>query len=216
MDREYVTEEQRVRQRLKETLTPREKLANWLYYHKVHMAFAALALFGVLYFTAQDWGRAEPDYTVCWVSGQRLDEDTAEALSRRLAAYGEDRNGDGQVQVDIHPIHLDLGLVLDRGGGTEGQQEYGELLALQADLEVGQSGIFLTDDPAALQACTGALLYLDGSEPEEGASDWENMVISWEQEGLGTVYAGLRGCWKEGWAETWRDYRALWEKLRAR
>lgn len=212
MDREYVTEEQRVRQRLKETLTPREKLSNWLYYHKVHMALAALALFGALYFTAQDWGRAEPDYTVCWVSGQKLDEDTAVALSRRLAACGEGRNGDGQVQVDIHRINLDLSQVLDQGGAG-GQREYGELLALQADLEVGQSGIFLTDSPAALQACTGALLYRDGSMPEEGASDWENMVISWEQEGLGTVWAGLRGCWKESWADTWRDYRALWEDL---
>ena len=86
---------------------------------------------------------------------------------------------------------------------------------MNADLEAGQSGIFLTDDPASLQAYTGALLYRDGTQPENGSLDWENMVVSWEQEGAGTVSAGLRGCWKTDWRETWNRYWALWEALTA-
>lgn len=211
MDREYVTEEQRIRRRLKETLSPRQKLAHWWYYHKVHLLLAGLALLGILYFTLQDRNRIPPDYTVGWVSGRRLDQETAEAVSQRAAQYGRDLNGDGRVHVDVHQINLDLGMVLDRG--TEGQQEYGELLSLDSDLEVGQSGIFLTDDPASFQMYTGALLYRDGTQPEEKAEDWENMVISWEQEGIGTVYAGLRGCWKDSWRETWETYREMWNRM---
>lgn len=212
MDHDYVTEEQRIRQRLKETLTRREKLANWWEYHKVHVAVAVTLLLFMAYFALQDRSIPDSDYTVAWVSGQALGDEAVENLSQMLSQYGQDLNQDGIIHVGIHQIQLDLGLVISRGG-TDGQQEYGELLALNSDLEVGQSGIFLTDDPASFQAYTGALLYRDGTQPQENAGDWENMVISWEQGGIGTVYAGLRGCWKDSWAETWEQYRILWYAL---
>lgn len=209
---DYETEAQRVRKRLKETLTGREKLRNWWEYHKIHTAIAVAVLLLVFYFSFQDHSTPTADYTAAWVSGQTLDDEASDAISEKMAQYGRDLNGDGVVRVDIHQIKLDLGMVIERGG-TAGQQEYGELLALNADLEVGQSGILLTDDPASLQAYTGALLYRDGSQPENGPLDWENMVVSWEQEGAGTIYAGLRGCWKDDWQETWTLYRELWETL---
>lgn len=216
MSRDYEAEAQRVRKRLKETLTGREKLANWWEYHKAHVAAAAVLLLFVAYFALQDRAVPDPDYTAAWVSGQALDGETEEALSRLLARYGQDLNGDGLVVVNIHQIKLDLASVL--ADGAQGQQEYGELLALNADLEVGQSGLFLTDDPASLQAYTGALLYRDGTQPAPDAPDapdWENMVASWELEGAGTVYAGCRGCWKDDQRESWSRYWALWESLLA-
>ncbi len=212
MDHDYMTEEQRIRQRLKETLTGREKVENWWEYHKIHVAVAVILLLFMAYFALQDRSIPASDYTVAWVSGQALEDEAVESLSQMLSQYSQDLNHDGIIHVGIHQIHLDLGLVISRGG-TEGQQEYGELLALNSDLEVGQSGIFLTDDPASFQSYTGALLYRDGSQPGENAGDWENMVISWEQDGIGTVYAGLRGCWKDSWAETWEQYRILWNAL---
>lgn len=212
MEDNYVTEEQRVRQRLKETLTRREKLANWWEYHKIQTAAVMVLLLFIIYFAVQDRSIPDADYTAAWVSGQALGEEAEESISQKLSQYGQDLNHDGKVHVSIHQIRLDLGLLISRGG-SEGQQEYGELLVLDSDLEVGQSGIFLTDDPASLQAYTGALLYRDGTQPEEGALDWENMVISWEQEGIGTVYAGLRGCWKDSWEGTWEQYHLLWNAL---
>lgn len=209
MDRDYETEAQRVKKRLKETLTPREKLANWWDYHQRQVIIGAVLLVLALYMLGQDRSGPPADYTVGWVGRQPLSSETAEAVSERLAQYGRDINGDSQIQVSIHQMKLDLASVL--ASGTQGQQEYGELLALDADLEVGQSGIFLTDDPASLQAYTGALLYLDGTTPEPGAMDWENMVVPWELEGAGTIYAGCRGCWKEDWEETWTQYQQLWE-----
>lgn len=195
------------------TLTPRQRAANWWAYHKLQLGIAAAVLLLLLFFVLQDRAIPAPDYTVGWVSARELDGPAAERLSRRLAGYGRDLNGDGQVYVELHQITLDLRAVLERG--AQGQNELGELMALEADLDVGQSGIFITDDPAAFQAQTGALLYRDGSLPVAGAQDWERMVISWEEEGLGPVYAGLRGCWKEDWQETWALYQELWAGLAA-
>ena len=50
---------------------------------------------------------------------------------------------------------------------------------LNSDFYTRQSGIFLLDDPENFQANHGALTYLDGSLPPEGAMDWENMTIPW-------------------------------------
>lgn len=209
----YETETQRVRKRLRETLTPRQKLANWWDYHKHLVITGAVLLVLALYLLLQDCPGPPADYTVGWVSSQGLEQKTAEAICEKLVQCGQDLNGDGYVQVDIHQMKLDLSSVLVNG--TQGQQEYGELLALDADLEVGQSGIFLTDDPAALQAYTGALLYLDGTIPKAGAADWENMVISWDPEGAGRIYAGCRGCWKEEWKETWERYWQMWQGVQS-
>lgn len=213
MDWDYETEAQRVRKRLKQDLSGRERLRNWWDYHKLHVLLgAALAVLAAI-LLLQDPGGPAADYTVCWVSPRPLEEEASAELSKRLASYGRDLNGDGTVRVEVRQLLLDLDAVLTRG--TQGQREYGELLALDADLEAGQSGIFLTDDAASLQAYTGALLYLDGTVPEPGAPDWENMVISWTREDAGAIYAGLRGCWKESWEETWGSYRDLWAAMLA-
>lgn len=210
----WETEAQRIKKRLRAELTPRQRLANWWHYHKLHVAAGVIAALALSY-VLLDSRRPEPDYTIGWVSALRLDEEGAAETVRRLSRYAADLNGDGHVEIAVHQIILDLDRLLAQGAGTGGQQELGELMALEADLDVGQSGIFLTDSPAAFQAYTGALVYRDGTYPAEGASDWENMVVPWEQAGTGTVYAGLRGCWKEDWAETWNQYLALWRRLEA-
>lgn len=114
---------------------------------------------------------------------------------------------------------MDLAKVLAQGGAGS-EEERANLMALEADMSVCQSVIFLTDDPAALWGYSGALLYLDGMEPEPGAEDWENMVIAWnqcselgEQPVSGELYLGCRGCWQESQQETWRQSWRLWEKL---
>lgn len=213
MSWDYETEAQRVKKRLKRDLTGRERLRNWWDYHRFHVLLAGVLAVLAAVLLLQDPGGPAADYTVCWVSPRVLEEDAASALADRLSPCGRDLNGDGVVQVEVRQIQLDLNALLTRD--AQGQQEYGALLALNADLEAGQSGLFLTDDPAALQAYTGALVYRDGTVPAEGAVDWENMTVSWEQEGVGAVWAGLRGCWKDDWRETWTQYRTLWDALLA-
>ena len=210
----YVSEAERMRQHLRDTLTRRELLVNWWRYHWHYFAVLLAALAVVFGFAQLDKGIAEPDYTVGWVSAQELDEAAAQQISERFAQFGEDLNGDGTVTVNIHQIPLDIAAMLARGG-TEGQKEYGALMALEADLSSGESGIFLTDDAASFQRYTGALLYRDGTVPERSAEDWENMTVSFELTGIGPVYAGLRGCWNERQQAHWEESRALWSQFGA-
>lgn len=216
----YETETERVRKRLRETLTPKEKFINFWDYNKkyVWLGLAALVIVGILAFEALQKPRA--DYTVCWVSATELDSGSVERITDALAAYGEDLNGDGRVHVELHRISLDLGLILDRGGSTEGEKEQANLMALEADLNIFQSGIYLTDNPEALQKWTGALCYADGTVPEAGAEDWENMAVSWrELPGLGEMpvdgefYLALRGCWNEEQRNKWERALEFWRAI---
>ena len=221
MPQGYETENDRIRKRLKETLTPREKLANWWFYHKFHVLIGALALLLVFYFLLQSRGTLPADYTVGWVGARDLDSAAAEQIAQALAQYGEDLNGDGQVWVEIHQMPMDLAAVLERGGAGN-DEERANILVLEADMSVCQSVIVLTNDPEAFWNYSGALLYLDGTEPEPEAEDWENMVVAWSQcSGLGeqpvegALYLGCRGCWQESQRENWEQSRKLWENLLA-
>lgn len=216
----YETEEDRIRAHVRRDLTPRQRLEHWWHYHW-YFVLLVLAAAGLGIYFASAWGSAVPeDYSVAWVGPCYLDEEVQTALTAALAAYGEDVNGDGQVVVRIRQLALDLRSIAQRG--TNGQQEYADLLALDADLNCGQSTLFLLADPEAFQAYSGALLYLDGTEPRAGAADWENMAASWEDavgplpEGIrGPVWLGCRGCWKDEQREGWENSRRLWERITA-
>lgn len=217
---EYETESDRIKRRLRQELTTRQKLENWWNYHWHHVLIV-LAAVGVMAYFGSSWGSALPeDYSVVWVGDHYLPDETEDALAAALAAYGEDVNGDGQVVVSVRQVGLDLRAVAERG--TSGQQEYADLMALNADLNCGQSTVFILEDPEAFQAYSGALLYLDGAEPAEGAMDWENMTVSWQDafgplpEGMDSpVWLACRGCWKEEQRESWESSRQLWDRITA-
>lgn len=217
----YETENERIKRRLRRDLTRRQRLENWWNYHWHHVLIV-LAAVGLAFYFGSSWGTGVPeDYSVAWVGSSYLDDETQNALSVALAAYGEDVNGDGQVVVRVRQISLDLRAVAERGS-IDGQQEYADLLALDADLNCGQSAIFILEDPEAFQAYSRALLYLDGKEPKEGAADWKDMTLPWEEvlgpvpEGVdGPLWLGCRGCWKEEQRESWTSSRQLWERISA-
>lgn len=216
----YETEAQRVKKRLRETLTPREKLQNFWDYHKKHLLFGALALAVALYLATQALGEPKPDYTVAWVSPVELDSETEKAVTDALAAFGRDLNGDGEVSVALHRITLDLGLIIDRGGTIQGEQEQANLMSLEADLNIFQSGLFVTEDLRALQMWTGALCKPDGTAPDHDGEDWDRLVLHWADlpwpgeppEGM-DLYIACRGCWneeqKDKWDETMAFLRAI-------
>lgn len=214
----YETERDRIKRRLRRELTPRQRLSNWWHYHW-HYVLLALAAAGAAAYFASSWGSAPPaDYSVAWVGRGYLPEEAENALAAALAACGEDVDGDGRVAVRIRQTALDLRAIAGRG--TSGEQEYAGLMALEADLNCGQSTLFLLEDPEAFQAYFGALLYLDGTEPPPGAADWERMAVSWEDavgplpEGTRSpVWLACRGCWKEEQREGWNASRRLWETI---
>ena len=165
-----------------------------------------------------------------------LPEATQTALQDALAAYGEDRNGDGKVVVKLNVYTMNFGsddsdAYLDMAGTTK----------LSTDIQGALSSIFILYDPAGFQSTTGTLRYLDGSLPQSDAdNDWWNMVYHWDdcpvlagldlgdytsdavqndsgssQELLSHYYIGIRGAWTKDADGLLSDGEALWQALTA-
>lgn len=218
--------------------TRSEKAKNWWHYYKWVVLVVALLIVCGAWLVHDILSNQEADYQVGWVAGYSLPDETAAALQTALAQYGEDRNGDGQVTVQINQYVLDLS---DSGDSqtTDAYNRMAGMTRLSADLADGANYVYILEDPASFQATAGALQYLDGTMPQEGASDWENMVYLWadcpvlagqdlggytplgataetsasSQELLASVYVGCCGTWNDAQAEKFAGCEAFWQAL---
>ena len=143
--------------------TRKERWANWWDYNLKWVIIIGIAAAFVAYnFIGQYFFVTKPDYNVAVVAPYYLPEDTVNALQDALAAYGEDRNGDGKVVVTLNVYTLDY-------SDTETQTESAAYLTmagttkLAADVQGGLSSVFLLWDPAGFEESTGSLRYLEGT-----------------------------------------------------
>lgn len=221
------------------TYTKAEKAGNWWHYHKWQVVVVIILLVVAAFIIKDTFFRAKPDYQVAYVGLQNLPEDTGTALTEALESFCDDRNGDGQVLVQLNQYAVEL------ESGAETTDAYSQMAGitrLSADLSSSDgSYIFLLEDPETFQEYTGALRYLDGTIPEDGesAKDWENMVYRWtdcpvltgldlgtytgytlvddatgnNQDVLGELYIGCRGTWTEKAEEGYAVDDVIWQKL---
>ena len=221
------------------TYTKAEKAGNWWHYHKWQVVVVIILLVVAAFIIKDTFFRAKPDYQVAYVGLQNLPEDTGTALTEALESFCDDRNGDGQVLVQLNQYAVEL------ESGAETTDAYSQMAGitrLSADLSSSDgSYIFLLEDPETFQEYTGALRYLDGTIPEDGesAKDWENMVYRWtdcpvltgldlgtytgytlvddttgnNQDVLGELYIGCRGTWTDKAAEGYAVDDVIWQKL---
>lgn len=164
-------------------LTRKEKLANWWWYHRVHVALAAAVLVILVWLAADMLGRTLPDYQIALVTSRYVPDSVTTELGDALAAFGQDLNGDGKTVVQVTGYQLALGGMAKAGsapasgaasasGSAPAPDAYTQmagLTTLTGDVTARSSLIFLTDDPEDLQASFGLLAAADGSLPEEGA-----------------------------------------------
>ena len=88
--------------------TRKERWANWWDYNlKWVIIIGIAAAFAAYNFIGQYFFVTKPDHNVAVVAPYYLPEDTVNALQDALAAYGEDRNGDGKVVVTLNVYTLD-------------------------------------------------------------------------------------------------------------
>lgn len=221
--------------------TRKEKWANWWDYNLKWVLLIGIAAAFVAYtFIGQYFFVDKPDYNIAVVAPYYLPDDTVMALQNALAAYGEDRNGDGKVLVALNVYTLDY-----TDSETETESAAYRTMAgttkLAADVQGGLSSIFLLYDPAGFEESTGTLRYLDGSLPApDSDDDWWNMVYRWtdcpvltaldldayradtthaeggdSQEYLAPFYIGMRGAWNTATADNLAGGEELWQALTA-
>ena len=219
--------------------TRKERWANWWDYNLKWVIIIGIATaFAAYNFIGQYFFVTKPDHNVAVVAPYYLPEDMVNALQDALAAYGEDRNGDGKVVVTLNVYTLDY-------SDTETQTESAAYLTmagttkLAADVQGGLSSVFLLWDPAGFEESTGSLRYLDGTLPAaDSDEDWWNMVYKWDdcpvlagldlgdygpdttqsrsgssQEYMSRFYVGMRGAWNSGTADNLAGGEEFWQKL---
>ena len=217
--------------------TRMERWANWGDYNlKWVIIIGIIVVFFGYNFIGQYFFTVHADYNVAVVAPHYLPEATQTALQDALAAYGEDRNGDGKVVVKLNLYTMDF--------GNEDSDAYHDMAGttkLSTDIQGALSSIFILYDPAGFQQTTGTLRYLDGSLPQSDAdSDWWNMVYRWtdcpvlagldlgeyradtthaqggdSQTYLADFYVGMRGAWNTGTEENLAGGEELWQALTA-
>ena len=156
-----------------EELTPRQKRANWWYYHKWHVLLSVGLLTLGVYLGGRVLGVGQiiPDYQMAYIGSVALPQDTAVSLESALADLGTDCNGDGQVVVRLHQY------VIGDGSGEGAMYAYASSARLMADLDACDSYFFLLEDPETVQKNVQILRRLDGSLPEETDQDYETCSL---------------------------------------
>lgn len=168
-------------------MTPRQRRDNWWRYHWIYVLIAVLAAITLLGIGWERWNRESYDGGAALVARYAVMPEELAALQAALEAVGADADGDGEVHISVRDIQIDY-TAADLDDASL-RQMTANVDKLHADFYTGASGLFLLDDPENFQKNHEALRYTDGSEPAEGAADWENMVRPWSDS---PALAGLR------------------------
>lgn len=203
-------------------LNKKEKLLNWLHYHRLHLLVGAVLLWivGSMLWNVLGIGQTRPDVIAAYIGRDVLREDDARALEAALAAFAEDRNGDGKRVAELRQY------ATNRSGDLETAMYYNYAAdtTLLADITAGESYLFLTEDPDGVQRAYQIFARADGSPPEE--SDYKAMdkVFRWgdcpalagldvEQSAFENLYLGRRCFYDEKQAAAQSGNELLWERL---
>lgn len=210
--------------------TRQEKAANWWHYHWIALAVAVAVILVAAWVVHDALSQTEPDLRVGCVGAHALPAETAEALQQALLPYAADRNGDGEVVVQVNSYTVTF--TGQSSAETAVADPYAQMAGItQLSAELGPDGstwLFLLEDPAGFQAQTMSLQYPDGTVPPDGeAGDWQQMVCRWSdcpiltaldlgdagQAQLQALYLGCRGSFEEEADPRYTEADALWHTL---
>lgn len=123
--------------------TPRSKWQNFWYYHKWHVLIFAFVCVVIGVFVREFAGRVSPDYQIGIVSESTVPQAVLEEMQEQLSPYGEDRNGDGRVVIQV-----DNYTIIPPGSDVpaEAQTQMAYMTKLRAGLQQGTQLIFLMSD----------------------------------------------------------------------
>ena len=125
-----------------------KKLVGYIWdYYKIHIIAAlcvALLVFITIYNLA---ARTNPDYVVVIAFSRSVADEQLEPLRLFIQEHGEDRNGDGEVLVEIVNISYNMFVAPGEGVAVDRQLMQAARTRLGAELRQNSAMIFITDDP---------------------------------------------------------------------
>lgn len=117
-----------------------------------------------------------------WLCGQQqLADRYGNGPENTLAAYCDDRNGDGKVVVELVQYNLDFD---SESENTDAYTQMADVTRLSADLS-SEDGPYIfimqdTDYAQQFAETTGDLQYLDGTMPDtENVDENDNVIVDW-------------------------------------
>lgn len=124
----------------------KKKLEHIWYYYKWYFVVGAMILCVVLNFFSERAAMVEPDWKIGLVTSQYVSEGEREALAVRLCGILPDRDGDGEILVNVMFYQYD-GNTMEAGDTASFMAS---AVQLAADLRNRESVYYLTDVPELL------------------------------------------------------------------
>ena len=151
------------------SMTDAQRRDNWWRYHWLYVLVGVLAATAAAGVAWERLTRERYDCSVALVTKYAAAPAEIASMQTALEAVCPDLDGDGEVHVAVNAIQIDY--TSTRMDDAAIQVMTTNVDKLNSDFYTRQSGIFLLDDPENFQKAHGALAYLDGSAPPEGAGD---------------------------------------------
>lgn len=145
-------------------MTRKQRLSNFWFYHRWHVLGGGAALILLGTFVYDMASQVQPDYQVALLSSSYIVEDRREALEQFLNTQIDDRNGDGKVAASVVVYQLPK----TGESPSDPNTQMANMTRFSADLQSGETMLFLSDSAADYQSQFQCFLYNDGSMPVEG------------------------------------------------
>ena len=126
--------------------------------------------------------KVEPDYQIAYTGSYALPFGMEEQIQELLEGIADDRNGDGQVSVQINSYAIN----------EEDPTAYASQVSLVGDITIGSSEFFLVADPMAVQEQYGIFYLEDGSLAQDERQLTSCMSYAWSEcEALSSLDLGM-------------------------
>ncbi len=170
--------------------TKKEKFDNFWHYHK-NIIFAVIAaIILIVFFMVDVLSKVEPDYNIALLNHSALPNEALELLQAELTPYAQDLNGDGSVEVYINQYTIAPPTSEESTAQTSEQTQtastvdpntqMANVTRIMADLQLGTSMIFITDDVESFQQQYGMFAYNDGTTPNSEQINFDELGVKWQ------------------------------------
>ena len=166
-----------------ELKSAKDKRKNWWDYHKGHVLLGAVLLAAAVSVIYSIVSKVKPDYSIGLLTSFQLPERIIAQMEEHIAQYGEDRNGDGRVVVDLCPYVFSPCMTLQ-----DQQVIQASFTRFARDAAMDACMAYLHDSEAFLmmeENFEGFFQYNDGSPMEPGDRDYQEAMRPWRD------FAGL-------------------------